>query len=52
MVQQVPSKGRLPPLNIRLEEQNHLILLVALLLFGNEPSGSMKCWETIGWPNI
>jgi hypothetical protein len=20
--------------------------------FGIEPSGSMKCWETIEWPNI
>jgi hypothetical protein len=20
--------------------------------FGIEPTGSMKCWETIGWPNI
>jgi hypothetical protein len=20
--------------------------------FGTEPSGSMKCWETIEWPNI
>jgi hypothetical protein len=20
--------------------------------FGIEPSGSMKCWETIKWPNI
>jgi hypothetical protein len=20
--------------------------------FGIEPSGSMKCWETIAWPNI
>jgi hypothetical protein len=19
--------------------------------FGNEPSGSIKCWETIEWPN-
>jgi hypothetical protein len=51
MGQQVPSKRQLPPFNIRPEEQNHLILLVARLLFGIEPSGSMK-WETIGWPNI
>jgi hypothetical protein len=20
--------------------------------FGIEPSGSMKCWETIEWPNV
>jgi hypothetical protein len=20
--------------------------------FASEPSGSMKCWETIEWPNI
>jgi hypothetical protein len=24
----------------------------ALVNFGIEPSGSMKCWETIEWPNI
>jgi hypothetical protein len=24
----------------------------ALCEFGIEPSGSMKCWETIEWPNI
>jgi hypothetical protein len=24
----------------------------ALVEFGIEPSGSMKCWETIEWPNI
>jgi hypothetical protein len=24
----------------------------ALVEFGIEPSGSLKCWETIEWPNI
>jgi hypothetical protein len=24
----------------------------ALFEFGIEPSGSMKCWETMEWPNI
>jgi hypothetical protein len=22
------------------------------VVFGIEPTGSMKCWETIEWPNI
>jgi hypothetical protein len=28
------------------------VLILSYTKFGIEPSGSMKCWETIEWPNI